>query len=292
MKNSIRQFVLLFMLVLAVNFALPGTLHAAENGAIFAHEAASLVIAGQEQDAAIFWLRIVPNTAGVEQLLAVRHSAGLEAGRFAEVASIVCRADVLPDSFVISEQIYFDAAGQVIADWVRTDWTGAEQPGEMIAGQAQAFLPGYFTIKQDNFPGGFCGIPWGSAPDAVAGAIHDETLADVLRIYSADVDVTSLLGNVRQVKKAWLVFAAEQGLQRGVISFDGREYEEVLQHLTGLFGNPRGKKHSILYWQLADNLQLELDVMQAFGMLHGTLHVSNPQFEPVERQLFGIKQDK
>jgi hypothetical protein len=140
--------------------------------------------------------------------------------------------------------------------------------------------------RKSNPPAGFCGIPWGSSPEDVPGAMLDETLAEVLRIYTGDVDVTPLLGDVKQVKKAWLVFDKTRGLQRGVISFDGREYTKVFKHLTGLFGNPRWEKDSP-YWQLADDLRLELEVMEAFGMLHGTLHVQNPGFIPYERQLFG-----
>ncbi|HBS59512.1 MAG TPA: hypothetical protein DEA44_09615 [Firmicutes bacterium] len=292
LKNRLRKWgiiLALLTLTLPLQLFLPGTVQGAESP-VFTHEAASLVIAGADEQApAIFWLKLMPGQAGRERMLAVRREAGLEPGRFGEVDYIVCRVNVLADSFVVSEQIYFDGAGEVIADWTKTDWAGAEQPGEMLAAEAQAVLPAYFTNSNADFPRGFCGIPWGASPAALPGAIHDETLQEVLRIYGADVDVSALLGDVKQVKKAWLVFDRNQGLQRGVINFDGRDYDKVLRRLTGLFGNPRWEPRRGLYWQLADDLRIEIEVMPAFGMLHGSLHVENPKFAPYERQLFRNK---
>lgn len=291
MKNWLRQLGIIFtILAMTMNLSFLGTVKAAEKPEPFSYEAASLVIAGQDRfTPAIFWLKIIPGQIGLDQIIKARSSAGLEPGRFGAVDYVMCRVSVLPDRFIINEQIYFDGAGEVIADWERADWENAEQPGALLAGQALAVLPEYFINRNTNPPKGLCGIPWGSAPDALPGALLDETLVHVLRIYMADVDVTPLLGEVKQVKKAWLVFDAWQGLQRGVISFDGREYEKVLKRLTGLFGNPRGER-SLLYWQLADDLRLELEVMEAFGMLHGTLEISNPNFASYERQLFRNKE--
>lgn len=290
LANRLRKFgMILAMLTVPLQLFLPGSVQGAESPA-FTHEAASLVIADADVQAlAIFWLKLIPGQAGLERMLAVRRAAGLEPGRFGEVDYVVCRVNVFPDSFVVSEQIYFDGAGEVIADWTKPDWAGVEQPGEMLAAEAQAVLPAYFINRNANFPQGFCGIPWGTSPADLPGAMHDQTMQEVLRVYEADVDVSSLLGDVKQVKKAWLVFDRNQGLQRGVISFDGRDYDKVLRRLTGLYGNPRGEPRRGLCWQLADDLRIEIEVVPAFGMLHGSLHVKNPHFEPYERQLFGIK---
>lgn len=291
MKKERNKFgIILVMLAITLGIFTPGSGQAAESQGFFAHEAASLVIASEDRSQpATFWLKLVPAQSVVDRILAERREAGLDSGRFGELDYIVCQVSVLPDRFMIREQIYFDWSGEVIADWMRADWVGAEQPGEMVAAQAQFVLPGYFINRNTDFPRGLCGIPWGSSPDAVPGAVLDETLQEVLRIYHADVDVTALLGDVKQVKKAWLVFDRTQGLQRGVISFDGREYGKVLERLTNLYGNPRWAPGKILYWQLADDLVLELDVISAFGMLHGDLHVKNPHFEAYERQIFETK---
>ena len=180
----------------------------------------------------------------------------------------------------------------MIADWNLKEWDNGEQPGAMIAEISQAILPYYFRIKNHHLPSGFVGIPWGSSPAAIPGAMQDETLAKVLRIYSAYTDVSALLGDVPQVKKSWLVFHREKGLQRGVISFDGRYYEQVLQHLTGMLGNPRWERGNELYWQVADDLKIGISVIPAFGKLHGSLHLQNPQFAPTEKELFRRSQKK
>jgi hypothetical protein len=91
---------------------------------------------------------------------------------------------------------------------------------------------------------------------------------------------------VPQVKQDWLVFDRDRGLMRGVINFDGRYYEKTLQRLTDRLGNPRWERGNELYWQLADDLRIEISVMPAFGKLHGTLHVQNPKFSAYERGLF------
>jgi len=258
---------------------------AADEQGPFSHEAASLVLA-QKDKPAIFWLKLTPRQAGLEQLLAARLQSGLETGRFAEVEFVLCKAAVLSEGFIIEQQIYFDTAGEVIADWSQTDWEHGEQPGALVANQAQAILPHYFSIKNNNLPSGFAGISWGASPDTIPGAMQDETLAKVLRIYAAYVDVSPLLGEVPQVKKDWLVFHRERGLQRGVINFDGRYYEQVLQRLTDLLGNPRWQRGHELYWQVAEDLKIEIIVMPAFGKLHGSLHVMNPQYSAHERTLF------
>ena len=257
----------------------------------FFHEAASRVLVQGDQPA-IFWLKLTPRQAGKEKIIAALYQYGMEPGRLAEVDSVLCKAAIFPDKFIIQQQIYFDAGREVIADWNLKEWDNGEQPGAMIAEISQAILPYYFRIKNHHLPSGFVGIPWGSSPAAIPGAMQDETLAKVLRIYSAYTDVSALLGDVPQVKKSWLVFHREKGLQRGVISFDGRYYEQVLQHLTGMLGNPRWERGNELYWQVADDLKIGISVIPAFGKLHGSLHLQNPQFAPTEKELFRRSQKK
>ncbi|MHC1758238.1 MAG: hypothetical protein AB9917_01760 [Negativicutes bacterium] len=251
----------------------------------FFHEAASRVLV-QRDNPAIFWLKLTPRQATKERILAVRQQSGLESGRFADVDYVLCKVAVFPDKFTIQQQIYFDADGEVIADWNLQEWDSGEQPGAMVADLSQAILPYYFYIKKHNLPSGFAGIPWGSSPEAIPGAMQDETLVKVLRIYTAYTDVSALLGDVPQVKKNWLVFHRDKGLQRGVINFDGRFYEQVLQRLTGMLGNPRWERGNELYWQIADDLKIGISIIPAFGKLHGSLHVQNPQFADTERMLF------
>ncbi len=251
----------------------------------FFHEAASRVLV-QGDRPAIFWLRLTPGQAGKERMLAARHQSGLESGRFADVEYVLCKAAVFPDKFAIRQQIYFDADGEVIADWNLQDLDSVEQPGAMVSDLSLAIFPHYFSIRKHDIPSGFAGIPWGSSPEAIPGAMQDETVTKVLRIYNAYTDVSALLGDVPQVKKNWLVFHREKGLQRGVIHFDGRFYEHVLQRLTGMLGNPRWERGNELYWQVADDLKLGIGVIAAFGKLHGSLHVQNPRFAPTEKDLF------
>jgi len=251
----------------------------------FSHQAASVVIVERDQPA-IFWLKLIPSQAGLEQIMTARRQAGLDNSWFKKLSYILCQVAVLPDRFFINQQIYFDATGEAIADWRRTDWGNSEQPGAIVADLAQTVLPEYFKIKTHNLPSGFAGIPWGSSPEAIPGAMQDETLAKVLRIYMAYTDVSPLLGDVPQVKEDWLVFHREWGLQRGVINFDGRYYEKVLRRLTDSLGNPRWERGQELYWDLADDLRIGIDIIPAFGKLHGSLHVQNMKFAPYEKELF------
>jgi len=287
---KIKRYWVMWMVAaaLAANFAFAASLCKAEEQPAFKSEAASLVKVAGREESAVFWLKLIPTSAGLEQLVSARRQAGLEPGRFGAAAYVLCQVDVRPDRFVIIQQLYFDAAGVVIADWTRTDWASVEPPGAIIASQAQAVLPDYFKLKANNLPPGFAGIPWGSSPASIPGATQDETMAEVLRVYVAVVDVSALLGDVPQVKEAWMLFDRDRGLQRGAISFDGRNYEKVLQRLTDLLGNPRWKPgRGGLYWSLANDLKIEIEVMPAFGMLHGLLKVENPQFAAYEAHLFG-----
>ncbi len=84
---------------------------------------------------------------------------------------------------------------------------------------------------------GFLGWPWGAVPDDFAGARHIADLAAKVSVYSADLDLSPILGNIKTHNTPLLVFE-DGGLVNARIAFDPRDYVRVHLHLVGILGDP------------------------------------------------------
>ncbi len=85
---------------------------------------------------------------------------------------------------------------------------------------------------------GFLGRPWGARPADFEGARHIADIATKVSVYSADLDLSPVLGAVKAYTSPRLVFAEDGGLTKVRIAFDPHDYVRVHLHLVGVLGDP------------------------------------------------------
>lgn len=81
-------------------------------------------------------------------------------------------------------------------------------------------------------------LPWGIQPDGLPDAIPIGDLDENRMVYTVDMDVSPLLGTVRDSSNPRFIFTKDGGLIQVCINFDGKEYNRVEEHLRKLFGEP------------------------------------------------------
>jgi len=110
---------------------------------------------------------------------------------------------------------------------------------------------GFISVKYDRLvksaldatlikelDGGFLGIKWGSRPEELKGARHITDITKNLTVYSADLDLSLVLGSVSAYSNPRLVFEKDGGLVQVHVDFDDKEYNTVHDHLSQLLGEP------------------------------------------------------
>lgn len=85
---------------------------------------------------------------------------------------------------------------------------------------------------------GFLGLPWGAKPSDLAGARHIGGIAPRVDVYSADLDLSPVLGPVSALAPARLIFTEGDGLIKAYITIAPRDYDAVHGHLARLLGEP------------------------------------------------------
>ena len=85
---------------------------------------------------------------------------------------------------------------------------------------------------------GFLGRPWGTLPTDFEGIRHIAEIAPGVLAYSADLDLSPILGKVKAPATPVLVFADNDGLVKVRITFDPHDYARVHLHLIGVLGDP------------------------------------------------------
>lgn len=85
---------------------------------------------------------------------------------------------------------------------------------------------------------GFLGRPWGTRPAGFEGARHVADIAPKVSVYSADLDLSPILGEVSAYTTPRLVFAEDGGLVKVRVALAPRDYGLVYRHLVSTLGEP------------------------------------------------------
>jgi len=85
---------------------------------------------------------------------------------------------------------------------------------------------------------GFLGWPWGIQAKMFAGIRHLVDIPPNLMVYSANLDLTPILGSVSAYSSPRLVFDKDGGLVKAHMDFDAKEYDAIHARLTELLGEP------------------------------------------------------
>ena len=85
---------------------------------------------------------------------------------------------------------------------------------------------------------GFLGRPWGALPADFEGIRHIAEIAPQGSAYSADLDLSPILGKVKTQATPVLIFGEDDGLVKVQITFGPHDYARVHLHLIGVLGEP------------------------------------------------------
>ena len=152
-----------------------------------------------------------------------------------------------------------------------------------------------FQIKVDpeqNMPGqqvesslskslttGFLGWKWGAKPAEIAGVGATSAMPG-LTFYTADLDLSPILGEVKATSEPRLVFDQKAGFVQAHVDFASADYDKVDKQLHELLGQPVAivyEKYSIdntllqmSEWYLASSVKVVLENRFAGAMLEIT----------------------
>jgi hypothetical protein len=201
-----------------------------------------------------FWVKMVPTASGREAIARERRQVGLPPGAYADVTAILCRTVFSGHGrqakFLVDRQIYFTGPTAVLASWHRADMTVDRPPALYIAGECERFFLGLNNSTVLRYePSDFCGIRWGTRPEAIPGLRSlGRSLVSDLAIYEGEVDTRRLLGDLRSLAPARLAFADTRGLVMGSLLVAGSDYAALLAHLSRKLGPPAASTDAGACW--------------------------------------------
>lgn len=85
---------------------------------------------------------------------------------------------------------------------------------------------------------GFLGQPWGIRPGEIKGARHIADIGRNLTVYTADLSLAHVLGDIDAYCSPQLIFEDGSGLVKAHIAFNAKKYGEVCDRLNELLGEP------------------------------------------------------
>lgn len=85
---------------------------------------------------------------------------------------------------------------------------------------------------------GFLGRPWGICPFGFKGARHIADIAPKVMVFSADLDLSPILGLASDYSAPRLVFTEDGGLVKARIAFNPRDYDLAHKYLVRVLGEP------------------------------------------------------
>lgn len=85
---------------------------------------------------------------------------------------------------------------------------------------------------------GFLGWKWGAKPAVITGVGGENANVSGLTVYTADLDLSSILGEVKASSEPRLVFDQNAGFVQARIDFASVDYNKVDKQLQELLGQP------------------------------------------------------
>jgi hypothetical protein len=154
----------------------------------------------------------------------------------------------------VIERQYFDRDGRLIhrksfaPPATAAEWRSLNETEEKVL-QALMLEPTFLAAKRFDkellssaavkaLDEGFLGRPWGTRPTGFKDARHIADIAPKVSVYSADIDLSPILGLVNANSAPRLVFTEDGGLAKARVAFDPRDYDRIHQHLVGVLGEP------------------------------------------------------
>jgi|GEM_PF-1770705 len=89
-----------------------------------------------------------------------------------------------------------------------------------------------------NLAKGFLDWSWGSRPDDIANIKYIADIAPDVAVYSTNLDISPITGEVRAHTNPKLIFLKDGGLVLTHIDFEYKDYEPIKKRLTQLLGDP------------------------------------------------------